>query len=329
MALLIDGKKNLIDSKKKYDFKDPFIDKTIVLENISNDNTNHKASCSCEIEVSNGNFDKRYFVLICKEINFTYALEGNVRPYKQPINSIYDKNSSFTWEDPSYGKYGATIQYTSEISETLGKIKITFETALPKGFNLTYAHLIVDFIVYDVNVEGDVSIGGSLTIPSDKNIVVNTIENSTVNIGEMKGGSININSLNNGNVKVNNIQGGTLNILNKSNGLINIQDVSNIRADNIIEVYTKNDTDINWYYIPKQEININSSTFILPETIMNKNGIISIPLDKRGEYYYYLRYIEGSVKIEYFVTPDNIHYDDVTYYKLPIKVIEVKNSPEV
>ena len=313
MALLLNGKENLINYKKKYDFKNSFIDKTIVLENILNDNTNHKASCSCEIEVSKGNFDKRYFVLICKEINFMFSLEEFIGRCKQPINSIYDKNSSFTWKDPFYGKYGATIQYTSEISEKLGKIKITFETALPKDFNLTYAHLIVDFIVYDVNMEGDVSIGGSLTIPSDKNIVVNTIENSTVNIGEMKGGSVNIDSLN----------GGSISILNKSKGSINIQDISNIRVDNIIEVYTKNDTDINWYYIPKQEIDIkNHVKFVLPETIMNKNGIVSIPLGQKSNYYYFLKYENETIKIIYSYDGYNFEYNNMIYYKLPIKVIE-------
>lgn len=314
MALLIDGKENLINSKKN-DFKDQFVNNQISLGNISNDNINHKASCSCEIEISNGNFDKRYFTLICKQINFKYGLEGNIRLVEQPINSIYDNNSSFTWKDLNGKQKEATIQYTSIISETLGKIKITFETALPEDFSLTDAYLFVDFIVYDVNMEGDVSIGGSLTIPSDKSIIVNTIESGTIDVDRMNGGSININSMN----------GGSINILNKLNGSINTQNISNIKTDNIIEVYTKekdsNYIDTNWYYIPEQTIDDieDYSKFTLEETIMNIKNTQDIVIATE----FHLIYKDNKIQLQYTDRFLRItYYDKITYYKLPIKVIE-------
>ena len=65
-------------------------------------------------------------------------------------------------------------------------------------------------ITKPVSFGGDVSIGGSLTIPSDKGLNVNKLTGSSINIESVKGGSVNISAIQGGAVNINAITGGSL-----------------------------------------------------------------------------------------------------------------------
>lgn len=117
-----------------------------------------------------------------------------------------------------------TITITAS-QENCFKIAATFDgqgyslTSLSLGGTITYLfdNLLkiekeLTSISKNLSVGGDVSIGGSLTVPSDKGIEVGELAGGSIDIGTMTGGSIDIDTMTRGSIRVHSMQKGYIHI---------------------------------------------------------------------------------------------------------------------
>lgn len=168
-------------------------------------------------------------------------------------------------------------------------------------------------ITKPVSFGGDVSIGGSLTIPSDKGLEVGELTGSNINIGSVKGGGINISAIQGGTININAITGGSLKYTVSAIG-----EAATILQEGCL------------YYVPTQTLAYGNTT--IPGFILYYNGE---PWDASTTFYsksdsvsttkYYLS-VHGkdlTVKVVYDAGGygGNTSYQPgIKYYKLPITI---------
>lgn len=148
----------------------------------------------------------------------------------------------------------------------------------------------------NLDIRGDVSIGGSLTIPSDKGLKVEELTGSSIDIGAMTGGSININA----------ITGGSL----------------NCKVSEIGEAATSLEKGC-LYYVPTQTLAPNYTT---SGSILYYSGGSWKTQEPFHTYisgtnmkYYYLVVNESGLYVR-AESPNGVDDTLVEYYKLPITI---------
>lgn len=103
-----------------------------------------------------------------------------------------DFDGNFIIEISSYGQDSTTINIV------VADVSIKYQSDL---YDLQVENNQIN-IGKDLSVRGDVSIGGSLTIPSDKGIEIGELTGGSINIGAMTGGKVSIGNLSSGNVYI-------------------------------------------------------------------------------------------------------------------------------
>lgn len=135
------------------------------------------------------------------------------------------------------------IKVTVGINHTKGEITFTVSAA-PSGeigtlllvtrweidlsltFDADYAYL--DVKEGFINIGGDLSIGGSLTVPSNKGIIVNNLQGGSIKINQVTGGEIDIDSLKGGEINIDELNGGEITISDITPSSKSIIDLSKI-----------------------------------------------------------------------------------------------------
>lgn len=165
-------------------------------------------------------------------------------------------------------------------------------------------------------VGGDVSIGGSLTIPSNKSIVVDKLESGSVVISSMTGGSVIISNKTGGTAQINGV------IIEDSGGGESTT-ITVPRGDEVNS--TKSGY---WYYVPSQNITYGTWSFPVPETVIkggsSTRDLIYTTTASQAAIKFYLVSKDSKIQLEYWYSArgaeQSIYYDNyIRYYETDVK----------